>query len=39
MITSLKLYENKIKYSKRLQSQRTKGENKASFNFPVILCK
>ena len=33
-----KLYVTKIKYSKSLQSQRTKGEIKTSFNFNVIIC-
>ena len=37
MMTCSKLYVAKIKYSKSLQSQRTKGESKASFNFAVIL--
>ena len=39
MITCPKLYVTKIKYGKSLQSQRTKGEMKTSFNFAVILCK
>ena len=37
-MTCSKVYVNKIKYGKSLQSQRTKGEIKASFNFAVILC-
>ena len=37
-MTCSKLYVTKIKYSKSLQSQRTKGEIKTSFNFDVILC-
>ena len=37
-MTCSKLYVTKIKYSKGLQSQRTKSEIKASFNFAVILC-
>ena len=39
MTTCSKLYVTKIKYSKNLQSQRTKGAYKASFNFAVIRCK
>ena len=39
MITYSKLYATKIKYSKSLQSQRTKSEIKANFSFTVILCK
>ena len=39
MMTCSKLYVTNIKYSKSFQSQRTKGESKASFNFAVILCK
>ena len=39
MMTCSKLYVTKIKYSKSLQSQRTKGEIKISFYFTVILCK
>ena len=39
MMTCSKLYVTKIKHSKSLQSQRTRGEIKTSFNFPVILCK
>ena len=39
MMTCSKLYATKIKYGKSLQSQRTKGEIKTSFNFAVILCK
>ena len=39
MMTCSKLYATKIKYSKSLQSQRTKGKTKTSFNFTVILCK
>ena len=39
MMACSKLYATKIKYSKSLQSQRTKGEIKTSFNFTVILCK
>ena len=38
-MTCLKLYVTKIKYSKNLQSQRTKSEIKNSLNFAVILCK
>ena len=34
-----KLYVTKKKYGKSLQSQRTKGESRASFNFAVILSK
>ena len=37
-MTCSKLHVTKIKYSKSLQSQRTKGEMKTSFNFSVILC-
>ena len=40
-MTCSKLYVTKIKNSKSLQSQRTKGEIKfynTSFNFTVILC-
>ena len=37
-MTCSKLYVTKIKYSKSLQSQRTKGEIKTNFNFAVILC-
>ena len=37
-MTCSKLHVTKIKYSKSLQSQRTKGEIKKSFNFAVILC-
>ena len=33
-----KLYVTKIKFGKSLQSQRTKGEVKSSFNLAVILC-
>ena len=29
----------KMMYSKSLQSQRTKGEIKNSFNFAIILCR
>ena len=32
-MTCSKLYATKIKYGKSLQSQRTKGEIKTSFNF------
>ena len=39
MMTCSKLYVTKMKCSKSLQSQRTKGETKASFKFAVILCK
>ena len=39
MVTCPKLYVTKIKYSKSLQSKRTKGEIKTSFSFTVILCK
>ena len=39
MITYSKLYATKIKYSKSLQSQRTKSEIKTNFSFTVILCK
>ena len=38
MMTCSKLYVTKIKYNKSFQIQRTKGEIKTSFNFPVILC-
>ena len=38
MMTCSKLYVTKIKYSKSLQSQRTKGRTETSFNFTVILC-
>ena len=38
-MTCSKLYATKIKYSKSLQSRRTKSELKTSFNFAVILCK
>ena len=34
-----KSYVTKIKYSKGLQSQRTKCKTKTSFNSAVILCK
>ena len=37
MMTCSKLYVSKIKYSESLQSQRTKGERKITFNFAVIL--
>ena len=37
-MTCSKLYITKIKHIVRLQSQRTKGEVKTSFNFAVILC-
>ena len=37
MMTCSKLYVSKIKYNENLQSQRTKGEGKISFNFAVIL--
>ena len=36
-MTCSKLYAAKIKYNKSLQSQRTKGEVKTSFNFAAIL--
>ena len=36
-MTCSKLYVTKIKYSKSLQSQRTKGKIKTSFYFAVIL--
>ena len=36
-MTCSKLYEIKIKYSKNLQSQRTKDEKKTSFNFALII--
>ena len=39
MITYSNLYATKIKYSKSLQSQRTKSEIKTNFSFTVILCK
>ena len=39
MMTCSKLHIIKIKYNKGMQSQRTKGEIKISFNFTVILCK
>ena len=38
-MTCSKLYVTKIKCGKKLQSQRTKREINASFNFAVILCK
>ena len=38
MMTCSKLYVTKIKYSKSLQRQKTKGEKKNSFNFAVILA-
>ena len=38
IITYSKLLVTKIKHSKRLQSKKTKGEIKTSFNFAVILC-
>ena len=37
MMTCSNLYVTKTKYSKSLQSHRTKGEIKASFNFVVII--
>ena len=37
-MTCLKFYLTKVKYSKSLQRQRTKGEIKSSFNFAVIIC-
>ena len=37
-MTCSKLYVTKIKYSKSLHSQRTKGEIKTSFNFNIVLC-
>ena len=36
-MTCSKLYEIKIKYSKNLQSQRTKDKKKTSFNFALII--
>ena len=39
MMICPKLYATKIKYSKSLQNQRTRGEIKTSFNLTVILCK
>ena len=39
MITYSNLYATKIKYSKSLQSQRTKSEITTNFSFTVILCK
>ena len=39
MMTCSKLYVINIKYSKSLQSQRTKGEIKTSFSFNVVPCK
>ena len=33
-----RLQVTKIKYSKSLQSKRTKSEIKTSFNFAVIVC-
>ena len=36
-MTCSKLYEIKIKYSKNLQSQRTKDEKKTSFNIALII--
>ena len=37
-MTCSKLYVTKIKYSKSLQSQRTKYKIKTNFDFAVILC-
>ena len=37
-MTCSKLFVTKIKYSKSLQRQRTKGELKNSFNVVVIVC-
>ena len=37
MFKVAELYVFKIKYSKSLQGQKTKGERKTSFNFAVIL--
>ena len=37
-MTCSKLQVTKIKYSKSLQSKRTKSEIKTSFNFAVIVC-
>ena len=39
MMTCSKLLVTKIKYSKSLQSQRTDGEIKTSFDFAVNICK
>ena len=39
MMTCSKLLVTKIKYSKSLQSQRTDGEIKTSFDFSVNICK
>ena len=33
-----RLFVTEAKHSKSLQSKRTKGEIKTSFNFAVILC-
>ena len=38
-MTCSNLYLTKTKYSKTLQSQRTKSEIKTSFNFVKIICK
>ena len=38
-MTCSKLLVTKIKHSKSLQSQRTDGKIKASFNFAVNICK
>ena len=39
MMTCSKLLVTKIKYSKSLQSQKTDGEIKTSFDFSVNICK
>ena len=39
MMTCSKFYVTKIRYSKNLQSQRTKGGIKTRFIFAVNLCK
>ena len=37
-MTCSKLFVTKIKYSKSLQRQRSKGELKSGFNLVVIIC-
>ena len=37
MMTCSKLYVTKTKYSKSLQSQRTEGKLKSSFNFTAFF--
>ena len=39
MMACSKLYVTKTKYSKILQSQRTKDEIKNSFDLTFVLCK